>query len=388
VGCRGGAGRPEGLWGGAVISLIFLNLSEFAEALDAFISQRDLQPCLEGTYKSYLRVWQSKGTDRDKFVKDEYRRELDRNRRGIIIAFKSQNGYGHVLENRNCFSSENEDGGVYFAPELGVTISKGNLCVHYAHGRYGYWTDSFRYQSSDFELIGYDYSQNRGPVVERSVGINLVAKKMRIRENVNENAEGGTKDSRKVGRNLRSISNLLFAQLTSVSKHRTFNCFSVTDVIQNLEGVGRGSCVRGEEPFKHLPLKGFWKAHFFDARFLLKNLVNHWGLGYESSPKFSELCARVAEEEDQNPTVHGWQGRLAHEVAIDGYEEKAKKRNLTGEWLIFSKHENLSYYLCITRHSMTREGDEAIYALLNEFCEPEYPFLFSANAVLFHSAFE
>jgi hypothetical protein len=40
------------------ISLTFLNLSEFAEALDVFISQRDLQPFLEGTYGSYLRVWQ------------------------------------------------------------------------------------------------------------------------------------------------------------------------------------------------------------------------------------------------------------------------------------------------------------------------------------------
>lgn len=132
-----------------------------------------------------------KGTDRDKFVKDEYRGELDRNRRGIIIAFKSPNGYEHVLENRDCFSSENEDGGIYFAPELDVTISKGNLRIHYAHGRYGYRTYSFRYQNSDFELIGYDDSQNRGPVVERSVSINLLTKKMRIRENVNENAEGG-----------------------------------------------------------------------------------------------------------------------------------------------------------------------------------------------------
>ncbi|MBK8752346.1 MAG: hypothetical protein IPL99_12180 [Candidatus Competibacteraceae bacterium] len=132
-----------------------------------------------------------KGTDRDKFVKHEYRGELDRNRRGIIIAFKNKNQYELVMENRDCFSSENEDGGVYFAPELNVSINKGNLIVHYAHGRYGYWTYSFRYQNSDFELIGYDSSQNHGPVVERSVSINLMTKKMLIRENINQDAEGG-----------------------------------------------------------------------------------------------------------------------------------------------------------------------------------------------------
>ena len=132
-----------------------------------------------------------KGTDKDKFVKDEHRGQLDRNSRGIVIAFKNQDQYELVLENRDCFSSENEDGGVYFAPELDVTISKGNLSVHYAHGRYGYWTYNFRYQNSDFELIGYDSSQDRGPVVERSVSINLMTKKMRLRENTNKNAEGG-----------------------------------------------------------------------------------------------------------------------------------------------------------------------------------------------------
>ncbi len=177
------------------------------------------------------------------------------------------------------------------------------------------------------------------------------------------------------------LSHLLLAQLTSVSKHRTFNYFSVTDVIQNLEGVGRGgSCVRGEEPFKHPPLKGFWKAYFFDARFLMQNLMNHWGLAYENSPKFGELYSHVAQVEAQEPTVHGWQGRIAHEFTIGGYEQKAKNKNLTGEWLIFAKHENLNYYLCVTQHSSTKDGDEAIYALLKEYCESEYPFLF-ANAV-------
>jgi hypothetical protein len=135
-------------------------------------------------------VFVIKGTDKSMFVKDEYRGELDRNSRGIIIVFSNQNGYELALENRNCFSSENEDGGVYFAPELDVYIAgNGIVRVHYAHGRYGYWTYSFRYQNSDFELIGYDRSEDRGPVVERSTSINLLTKKMRIRQNVNVNAE-------------------------------------------------------------------------------------------------------------------------------------------------------------------------------------------------------
>lgn len=132
-----------------------------------------------------------KKTDKDKIINDQHRGKLDRNRRGIIVALKKPDQYELAVENRECFSSENEDGGVYFPPELSVSINKGNIHVHYAHGRYGYWTYNFRYQNSDFELIGYDSSQNSGPVVEQEVSINFSTKNMRIRKNINPNAEGG-----------------------------------------------------------------------------------------------------------------------------------------------------------------------------------------------------
>jgi hypothetical protein len=173
------------------------------------------------------------------------------------------------------------------------------------------------------------------------------------------------------------VSRLLIAQLTWASRHRIFNSFSVTDVIQQLEGVGRNGCAQHEISFKHLPLKGFRKAHFFDARFLVKNLVNHWGLEFEDSSKFDTLCAKVSADEDKKPSAHGWQGRLASEFTIGGYKEKARQKKLTGEWVIFSKQDDLNYYLCIAKHSSTKEEDEKIYALIKAVCAHEYPFLFS-----------
>lgn len=132
-----------------------------------------------------------KGRDKNNFIKDEHRGELDRNRRGIIIAIKNNDHYDLVIENRSCFSSENEDGGVYYPPELDVSIDKGILLFHYAHGRYGYWRYKFQYRNQDFELIGYDSSSNQGPVVERETSINFITKKGKIRENTNQDAEGG-----------------------------------------------------------------------------------------------------------------------------------------------------------------------------------------------------
>lgn len=131
-----------------------------------------------------------KGTDKSKIITDQYQGKLDRNRRGVIILFSRKDHYELALKNYNCLSSENEDGGIYFPPELSVEIIKGNLFFHYGHGRYGYWKYNFRYQNSDFELIGYDQSIG-GVVIESEKSINFLTKKKEIRINTNENDEGG-----------------------------------------------------------------------------------------------------------------------------------------------------------------------------------------------------
>lgn len=132
-----------------------------------------------------------KGTDKSMFVQDEYRGELDRNRRGILVLFKHKDGYELASKNLDCFSSENEEGGVYYAPELSLDIRKGKLYVEYAHGRYGYWTYTFRYQNGDFELIGYDSTNTYGPIINKEKSINFSTKRMQERVNVNESAESG-----------------------------------------------------------------------------------------------------------------------------------------------------------------------------------------------------
>lgn len=142
-----------------------------------------------------------KGTDKGAFEKNEYGEMVDRNRRGIIILFKKDNQYQMVLKKLNCFSSENEDGGVYYAPELSLEINKGNLYIHYAHGRYGYWKYTFRYRNSDFYLIGYDSSEG-GEVVEKETSINFLSKKKQEKVNTNESAEGGDEEFRETWTNI------------------------------------------------------------------------------------------------------------------------------------------------------------------------------------------
>lgn len=126
-----------------------------------------------------------KKTGKKGIVKNDHGDMVDRNRRGIIVLLNKNGNYELALRNCQCFSSENEDGGLYFPPELSLDIRKGNLYVYYSHGRYGYWYYTFRYQNSDFELIGFDSGDMRGPVIESMTSINYVTKKKIIRTNVN-----------------------------------------------------------------------------------------------------------------------------------------------------------------------------------------------------------
>lgn len=132
-----------------------------------------------------------KEVNKENIVNVENRGDLDRNRRGIIVLLNEKGKFKQFIKNLACFSSENEDGGIYFAPEMSLEIKKGNLYVHYGHGRYGYWKYTFRIKNSDLDLIGYDSSSNTGPVVNSETSINYLTNKRIIKTNTNDNADSG-----------------------------------------------------------------------------------------------------------------------------------------------------------------------------------------------------
>ncbi len=135
-----------------------------------------------------------KGTDPGKIVINRFNEEVDRNRRGIIVLFNKNNLYELVVKNYACFYSENEDGGVYFPPELIISIEHEKLYFNYGHGRYGYWKYTFRFQNSDIELIGYDKgyrsSIEADYVTFDETSINFLSKKKIEKEVIKVTAEG------------------------------------------------------------------------------------------------------------------------------------------------------------------------------------------------------
>ena len=97
--------------------------------------------------------------------------EKDINPSGIMIFFKNGKDYKLALENLNCFPRGEKQ-------KISFEVKSGNLYIKYeVNTRYIIrYTYTFRYRNSDFELTGYDYSDESNSSNARS--INFPAKKM------------------------------------------------------------------------------------------------------------------------------------------------------------------------------------------------------------------
>jgi len=157
-----------------------------------------------------------KGTDSSKFVTDSFDKLADRNRRGVLVYLSHKEQHYLACKNTNCFTSEQEDGGVYFSPELMIQVSNSKLDIEYSHGRYGSWSFKFELRGDDFILTHFYSSDDRGPIVNRQTRINFLTGKKSVLINVNENCE-------------ESGDEIFEETITSISNPTTYKLSSIKD---------------------------------------------------------------------------------------------------------------------------------------------------------------
>ncbi len=170
-----------------------------------------------------------KKTDKNNVVTNQFGEKVDRNRRGIIILFKKDETYQLADKNYHCFSSENEDGGGYYAPQLSITIKNNDLYVSYDYGRYGNWEYTFRFQHSNFELIHYEifYKTDTDCDVDwyiyDDVSINFLTQEKLTNKFVKINADG-EEIYKKISENI-SVNKLL-----KLSKIKDFSELNIDEI--------------------------------------------------------------------------------------------------------------------------------------------------------------
>jgi hypothetical protein len=135
--------------------------------------------------------------------------------------------------------------------------------------------------------------------------------------------------------------------------------------IYDLENNGNGSLTKPAQAFKKPPLKGLRYKHFFSARFIAHNITSELGKNGLRSIVFPELMPNkggtVTSEMIEN---------IARRIAEEPLEKRAKKGELTGEWIIYLPRKDGNYYLTIAGHDF---GDQRIFDKIIANCPRDFP---------------
>ena len=145
-------------------------------------------------------------------------------------------------------------------------------------------------------------------------------------------------------------------ELAIFQLNRSLNVFTIFDAVTRLEGdLTRNTQITAPTRYeRNEPLSGLWHAHFFDARFLVKNLENE-----NSKKRVRELMRPYI-----GRFVGEVAGQIAHEMTVGAFERRASRGALTGECIVFDALPERNYYLTVRRH---REVDQAVAARIAEY---------------------
>jgi hypothetical protein len=149
---------------------------------------------------------------------------------------------------------------------------------------------------------------------------------------------------------------------------------SVLHEIDVLERIAPNSSTKEATQFKRPPLHPFWHKHFTTPRHLIRNVGERWGLGKNGNRDLAIMLEKVADTcGDQ---LERWPNRLVHELIISGLNDRLAAKRMTGDWIIFAKHEGLNYYLDLATHQEATRASDQLLAKLRNGSAREFPFLF------------
>ena len=160
------------------------------------------------------------------------------------------------------------------------------------------------------------------------------------------------------GLDLSRMSTVLLAQLWALETNRILCPFEVTAAIKALEGLTTADLTAPPELFRHAPLQGFSKKHFTSSRFIVRNLLNF--TQSKRGARFLEKAfADAATRSPSGIVDEAFANEVSHHAVISAYEQKARTRMMTGEWIVFREHAGKNFYLTLASH---RESNDAIYS--------------------------
>lgn len=148
---------------------------------------------------------------------------------------------------------------------------------------------------------------------------------------------------------------------------------AVLSEIAALETLGPQSVLKAPIQNRHPPLKGLWHKHFREpvmrsiAMNVLKALKKGPGPFLSGKQRDSERKGKAS------PVPLSDVDAIGDDMIYGNIQRLQDKQAMTGDWLIYARHEDKNYYLCIGPHETGTHA--TLRKLIDSVCCVEFPFL-------------
>jgi hypothetical protein len=168
------------------------------------------------------------------------------------------------------------------------------------------------------------------------------------------------------------VSELFYLDLYIYATEFCVNPMMIAEEVINLENGDGTTNTKLASEFRRMPLKGLWHKHFFCQHFIAPNIQIELGKN-----GMDKIISDVMEKSGNSDFEPSDISEIAKRVTYDTLNKRTERNSLTGEWILFSKHEDKNYYLCLSTHN---SGDEYISSRIQSLCANQFPFLVSLMA--------
>ena len=127
--------------------------------------------------------------------------------------------------------------------------------------------------------------------------------------------------------------------------------YKVIDQIENLEGLIDRPGMKAATQFKHPPLAGLWHQHFKMDGLSSMAINLRRGMQKFGLPWFENQVAELAKTGEERYLEEQDISRIVHDAVHGNWQRLHEAEALTGEWIIFTKHEGQNYYLALGTHT-------------------------------------
>jgi hypothetical protein len=168
------------------------------------------------------------------------------------------------------------------------------------------------------------------------------------------------------------ISSLLLAVLFAAFKAGRIDPFLIAREIEALE-KGEKTGLKPPIQTKHPPLKGLWHKHYMQSNIASMAINIQHGLKQFGIPYLQQKVRETKEAGELRYFSVEDVGPLTRDAVHGNLERLREAERLTGEWIVFAKHQGQNYYLSLATHDKSTHED--LRRQIDAICCREFPFL-------------